>query len=79
MAKKVTCKLPNASDNIGGIPFESNEDGTVSAVVTDEQAARFESIPGYEVEDSDVELDAEKVTKEPKGKKTKDPSAAPAA
>lgn len=47
---KVICRLPNASSNIDGIEFQPHPDGNgmVSADISDEQAARFLSIPGYE-------------------------------
>ena len=49
---KVTCSLPNASENISGIPFERQEDGSVvSAGLSAEAAAQFAEIPGYVVED----------------------------
>jgi len=47
--QKVTCSLPNASTNINGIEFEVVEGG-VAAVMDDESAARFGSIPGYTLE-----------------------------
>ena len=51
---KVTCTLPNASENINGIPFDRQEDGTVvSAGLSAEAAAQFAEIPGYVVEDDE--------------------------
>lgn len=47
---RVLCKLPNASENINGVPFVSHADGgMVSADISDEQAAAFASIPGYSI------------------------------
>jgi hypothetical protein len=50
MQYRIRCTLPNASDNINGIPF-SPEDGAMVAEIDDAAAAdNFASIPGYEVE-----------------------------
>ena len=46
---KVLCTLPNASEDIGGIKFEKHANGMLSEDVSDEQAARLASIPGYEL------------------------------
>lgn len=46
---KVLCTLPNASDEIGGIKFVSHAKGMLSEDVSDEQAARLASIPGYKI------------------------------
>jgi hypothetical protein len=50
MQYRIRCTLPNASDNINGIPF-APEDGAMVAEIDDAVAAdHFASIPGYEVE-----------------------------
>lgn len=48
---KVICKLPNASEEISGVKFKAHPDGAgmVSEDISDEQAAHFASIPGYEL------------------------------
>lgn len=46
----VICTLPNASDEINGIPFEDHEDGKISKVaVSAEVAEGFAQIDGYKV------------------------------
>ena len=47
--KKIVCTLPNASNRINGIAFESTLDGMVSEPVEDAVAAHFEGIAGYDV------------------------------
>lgn len=46
---KITCGLPNASDNINGIPFEPLLEGGMVSVddVPDDQAAIMLSVPGF--------------------------------
>ncbi len=46
---KVICKLQNAADEISGIAFTKVDGGMLSEDISDEQAARFASIPGYEL------------------------------
>lgn len=46
---KVICKLDHASDEISGVKFTAVEGGKLSEEISDEQAARFASIPGYEL------------------------------
>ena len=46
--KKVTCTLPNVSDEINGIKFEL-ADGVATAELEDDVAAQFDGIPGYEI------------------------------
>lgn len=49
---KVICKLPNASASINGVEFTPHPDNAkwmVSADLSDEQAAEFASINGYEL------------------------------
>ena len=46
---KVLCTLPNASAEINGKKFVSHRDGMLSENMTDEEAAAFAEIPGYEV------------------------------
>lgn len=68
----VKCTLPYASTEISGIPFRQ-EDGYVETdpPVTEDVAAKFRSIPGYEVIDLDakpaVNPDTGKVTPPPAG------------
>jgi hypothetical protein len=44
---QVICKLPNASEEISGVKFTAHDGGMLSEEISDEQAARFASIPGY--------------------------------
>lgn len=46
---KVLCTLPNASEQISGVKFSAHEAGMLSEEVSDEVAAGFAAIPGYEV------------------------------
>ena len=46
---QVLCKLPNASDLINGVAFESTADGMLSEDVSDDVAAAFAAIPGYSI------------------------------
>lgn len=46
---KVLCTLPNASDEISGVKFSAHEKGMLSEDVSDDVAATFASIPGYEL------------------------------
>ena len=47
---RVICTLPHCSTNVNGIPFEARGEGRmVSAEITEEQAANFARIPGYEL------------------------------
>lgn len=50
---KVKCNLPNASENISGVKFVSHASGgMVSEEISEEQAATFASINGYEIFDA---------------------------
>lgn len=54
--KKVTCTRPNASEEISGIRFERQEDGSVIAFgLTPREAEQFEDFPGFVVEDDSKE------------------------
>lgn len=66
MTKKVTCDLPNVSDEISGVKFELQDGVAVANGLDDETAALFEGIPGYTVEDAaeKVETAAEKKARE---------------
>lgn len=44
----IVCKLPNASTSINGIEFKPTKGGMM-AEVSDEMAALFSSIPGFEL------------------------------
>lgn len=46
---KVLCTLPNASEEISGVKFVSHANGMLSEDISDEVAADFASIPGYEI------------------------------
>lgn len=48
---KVICKLENASEEISGVKFEPHPEGIgmVSEEISDEAAASFASITGYEL------------------------------
>jgi uncharacterized protein YunC (DUF1805 family) len=56
---KVICKLPNASEEISGVKFESTIDGIgmISEEISDEQAASFMRTAGYALADApDAEM-----------------------
>lgn len=62
---KIKCTLSNAGTNINGIDFGPDENGVmVSAEVSEEQAAPFGAIPGYEV----IEGEKAPPAKDDKGK-----------
>lgn len=46
---QVLCTLPNASELINGVKFAAHAKGLLSEDVSDEVAANFASIPGYEL------------------------------
>lgn len=46
---RVLCTLAFASDQISGVAFERAEAGMVSVEVSDEVAAAFIAVPGYEL------------------------------
>lgn len=46
---KILCTLPNASEEISGVKFVVHANGMVSEEVSDDVAANFASIPGYEI------------------------------
>lgn len=49
----VICTLPNASNEINGIPFEDHKEGKISVeAVSAETAETFAQIEGYKVVDS---------------------------
>lgn len=64
MTKKVTCNLPNVSDEINGVKFELIDGVAVADGVADDVAAQFDGIPGYEVEEGKAETAAEKKARE---------------
>jgi hypothetical protein len=69
---KVTCKIQNASENINGITFMRQEDGSVVATgVSAEDAATFSGIEGYAVEDEVVPGADEQDVATPNAKKSK--------
>jgi hypothetical protein len=47
VAARVLCSLPNASTQIGGVTFVATDGGLLSDVLTDAEAKRWASIPGY--------------------------------
>lgn len=49
--KTLICTLKNASEEINGIKFSRQDDGSVVAEVADEVAEAFAQIPGYSVAD----------------------------
>lgn len=55
--KKITCTLPNASEEISGIPFVAGDGCVVADGVDDAVAALFEGIPGYTIEDGKPAVD----------------------
>lgn len=46
---QVLCTLPNASEEISGVKFVSHAKGMLSEEISDDVAADFASIPGYEL------------------------------
>lgn len=46
---KVLCTLPNASEEIRDVKFTAHEKGMLSEDISDEVAAVFASIPGYQI------------------------------
>lgn len=65
---KILCTLPNASEEIGGIKFAAHPKGMLSEEVSDEQARRLASIPGYEL----VGAEPQKPASNPDGDAAKD-------
>ena len=57
---KVLCTLPNASEEINGIKFETHANGMLSEDVSDEVAAELSTIPGYQVVGSKAPADPDK-------------------
>lgn len=78
---KVLCKLPNAAEIISGVKFSpvKDEDGKVIAMesedVSDDQAAAFASIPGYELVEDGRKAPAKPASKG--GKKAVEPQKEP--
>ena len=70
---KVLCTLPNASEEISGIKFKQVDGGMLSEDISDEDAANFVSINGYELVGEKKEATAAN-TKQPQ--KTKEEKAA---
>ena len=77
---RVICDLPNASDEIGGVKFHPLEDGgRISDEISDEQAARFASIPGYAIDEDGheppkAEVKPAPVARKSGGKKAAEPA-----
>ena len=46
---QVICTLPNASEEISGVAFTAHESGMISAEISDDLAADFASINGYQL------------------------------
>jgi len=70
---RIICKLPNASEEINGVPFTQVEGGMASEDLDAETAANFLTIPGYE---EFVEADDGKKKKAAPTTKPQDPPAA---
>lgn len=51
---KVICTHPNASNLIDGVNFSAHPRGVISEDISEEQAKRFASIPGYEVDGQEL-------------------------
>lgn len=63
---KVKCNLPNASGLISGVKFVSHAaGGMVSEELTDERAAEFCEIPGYELFDPKAKAAAKQTPADP--------------
>lgn len=72
MPKKVICTLPNASESINGHAFELTDEGAVSKeILSDKDAAKFASIPGYKVVDVQAGGESAPASKAKKGAKGK--------
>lgn len=57
---KITCKRPNASEEINGIAFKRQKDGSVVATgISAEDSAAFADFEGYTVEDEKEPTQAE--------------------
>lgn len=59
---KVICRLDNAAEEISGVKFVSHALGMISEDISDEDAERFLSIPGYEAQEQDPEVVATAMT-----------------
>lgn len=46
---KVICTLRNASNEINGVKFEEHEGRLLSEEISEDMAAKFAAIPGYEL------------------------------
>jgi hypothetical protein len=46
---RVICTLPNCSTRISGTAFTVDRGQAISEEISDEEAARFASIPGYKL------------------------------
>lgn len=53
---KVICTLENAAEEISGVKFITHALGMISEDISDEDAERFLSIPGYEAQEKDPEV-----------------------
>lgn len=61
---RVICKLENASENIGGVKFATHAaGGMVSEEISDETAANFCAINGYELFDAKAWAESQKKNK----------------
>jgi hypothetical protein len=65
---RVLCTLPHASEQISGVAFERTPAGMLSVEISDEAAARFIRIRGYELAEASAPAPA----------KAPDPVAVPA-
>lgn len=50
---RVICTLPNAAEEINGVPFERTESGMLSGDLPDVESERFLAIPGYAAVESE--------------------------
>ena len=60
---KVLCTLPNASDEISGVKFVSHAKGMLSEDISDDVAAAFLEVPGYELVGAKAAEDSEDAEK----------------
>jgi len=57
MMKQVLCTLPNCSEEVSGVAFSRVAGGMLSAPISDAEAVRFCSIPGYVLAETNFPTD----------------------
>lgn len=61
---RVLCTRPNAAEEISGVNFTQHENGMLSEEISDDQAAAFCEIPGYDLVDDEASAAAKAAAKE---------------